>query len=169
MATEDQFTDSIWGGEQLQKIPLLSGLTSQELCDLYSQGSLLSLPKLTNVIIEGEFSRGLYLLLSGTLTAYKHDKTTLVPIGTLEPGAVFGELSLLEAAPRTATVTAQSEAYAFNLELDVFERYRQSQGDEFNLRFFQHCAQVLAQECRRQNDENLLSQQLLWKHALKQH
>lgn len=63
------------------------------------------------VIREGEPGRALYLVLDGVLRVSSrvvlHDECGIQPgICDLKPGDVFGELTLFETAPRSATVTA---------------------------------------------------------------
>jgi CRP-like cAMP-binding protein len=43
-----------------------------------------------------------------------------VPIATLGPGALVGQLALLDRAPRSATVTATAETAALEVRADAF-------------------------------------------------
>ena len=60
----------------------------------------------TTLFAEGEFGETFYLVLSGELTVEQGGRTT----ATLGPDDHFGELSLLDPAPRSATVTAVTDA-----------------------------------------------------------
>lgn len=54
------------------------------------------------VTVQGGPSDGAYVLLTGTATVTRDG----VPIGTLFPGDLIGEISLVEGVPRTASVEA---------------------------------------------------------------
>ncbi len=58
------------------------------------------------LFVEGDDSQDLYFLVSGHLEVLKGDKKIAE---ILEPGALFGELSFLLGAKRTATVQAENE------------------------------------------------------------
>ena len=70
----------------------------------------------TEVFREGEFGESLFILLDGTASVLKSD----VEIATLQPGAHFGEMSLIERAPRSATVKAQTTINLIVIERDAF-------------------------------------------------
>jgi PAS domain S-box-containing protein len=59
-----------------------------------------------NLFVEGDESQDLYFLVSGHLEVLKGDKKIAE---ITEPGALFGELSFLLGAKRTATVQAEDE------------------------------------------------------------
>ncbi len=71
-----------------------------------------------NVIFrEGEFGDSLFIILEGTAAVRKGDG---VEIADLKPGAHFGEMSLIERAPRSATVVAHSAMSVLVIERDAF-------------------------------------------------
>ena len=61
----------------------------------------------TNEIIfnEGDPGDNMYIILAGTVTVYiNSSEAVLIPVSQLKPGDFFGEMSLLEKAPRSATI-----------------------------------------------------------------
>jgi CRP-like cAMP-binding protein len=60
----------------------------------------------TDLIREGESVPGLYLILSGSVDVWKRDGDQKVLLATLSTGDVFGEMSLLNGAPASASVSA---------------------------------------------------------------
>lgn len=60
------------------------------------------------IIEEGEAGKGIYLVLRGDYVVTKKDGDKNVEIATLRGSDVFGEISLLNSQPTTATVTAGS-------------------------------------------------------------
>ena len=165
----DQFEDPVWGGEQLGKISLFGYYEKNELEELYGLGRLRTVPSKAHVIIEGEPTRGLYIVLKGTVSVYKMDPSTktLMRLAFLEKGAVFGELSLLDATPRSATITAETTCYLFSLDFEPFQGFLEKHGAEIKARFYQRCAEEMAERFRTQNSDYITSQKLLWQYALR--
>lgn len=158
----------------LQESPLRGVIIFQcfrleELALLYGFGREQSYKAKTNVLIEGENSRGLFVLLAGTVSIYKNDQVTgsLTRIATLDTGAHFGEFSLFDHTPRSATVTTETPCQVFVLEADRFEEFLAQLGDEIKVRFYRSCAEVLASRFRQLNNDYIHAQNLLWKHALR--
>ena len=72
------------------------------------------------LFLEGEDSQNLYILLEGRLDVLKGEQV----INTIsEPGAVFGEMSFLLGAKRTATVRAASEVRAVSIPREEINRF----------------------------------------------
>ncbi len=54
---------------------------------------------------EGDPGNDMYIILVGTVTVYINStEGVLIPVSQLKPGDFFGEMSLLEKAPRSATI-----------------------------------------------------------------
>ena len=58
------------------------------------------------IVREGDDSREMFIIQEGRVQISKHINGIDVPLATLGKGAFFGEMSLLESLPRTATVVA---------------------------------------------------------------
>jgi len=67
---------------------------------------------------EGEPGDAFYLLVRGFLKVEAEDLSAQPRrVGTIEPGAVLGEIGVVTSEPRTATVTADTEAEVLRFEL----------------------------------------------------
>lgn len=165
----EKFRDKSWGAEQLAKISIFRNFTEEELFVLYDYGEIRSFRPKSHAVIEGEPTRGLYIILSGTVSVYKTNDVsgTLHRLAILEEGANFGELSLFDHAPRTATVAAESTCHMLYLDAEVFERYLNELGDQGTARFYKACAEELVGRFRNLNEDYVSAQQLLWKYALR--
>lgn len=75
-----------------------------------------------DVLREGEQGTGLYVLLSGEVDVWKRDGNEKVLLATLGAGELFGEISLVQAVPTTASVTAASQVTVLFLPREVFQR-----------------------------------------------
>ena len=165
----EKYQDQEWGSQQLKKINIFKRLNDEELKKTYKLGSIKEVLSKSHVVVEGEPSRGLYIVLEGTLSVHKTDleKQSLIRLAYLEAGSVFGELSLIDDAPRSATVEAEDHCMLFSLSEDLFKSFLEKEGDNLKSRFYQACAEEISERFRKQNIDYILSQTLLWKYALR--
>lgn len=73
------------------------------------------------IIEEGSQSLEMYVVVSGELLVTKQSGGKDVELGRIRPGEVFGEIALLDEAPRTATVTATGVTRAIRVPAGAFE------------------------------------------------
>jgi len=167
--TSTKFRDPQWGGTRLRSVSLLKPFTEEELAILYSHGVVRQISSGSHVVIEGEPSRGLYLVLRGTVSVHKNDpiKQSLYRIAMLEEGSHFGELSLFDTAPRSATVVAETACDLFFLDSKDFETFLRQGGQEAEVKFYKSCLEDLSSRVRQLNADYLQAQQMLWTHALR--
>jgi signal transduction histidine kinase len=92
--------------ELVQHVPLFAGLTPEETAALVASADRLSVKAGTLIIEEGTPGECLYVILSGELEVSKRDNDRQIVLATRKPGEFLGEMSLLENAPRTASVRA---------------------------------------------------------------
>ena len=94
--------------DQLQEIPLFSGLAQAELQFLADQMDEVSIPAGTVLITEGRGNHVLFVILDGVVDVSvggRHRRT-------LAPHDFFGEISMMELDPATATVTSRTPVRA---------------------------------------------------------
>lgn len=71
---------------------------SKELVRIYRDGNW--------ILREGDLAKEMFIVQSGRVLVTKSAKEQEVPIAVIEPGGFFGEMSLLESIPRTASARA---------------------------------------------------------------
>lgn len=152
----------------LKDVKLLQSFTDQELAQLIQMGTGMTFEAHSNIVIEGEMSWGLYLLLNGAVGIFKTNKLTgeSYDVGQLRKGSFFGEMSLVDNNPRSATVKALSETHLFFISKDVFTEFLNTSKD-LKLKFYENCIRTLVGRLRELDDNYVISQYQLWKIALK--
>lgn len=152
----------------LREVKLLSVFTDQELAQLITAGTGAAYEPHTNVVIEGEMSWGLYLILEGIVGIYKHNKLTgeNYDVGQLRQGNFFGEMSLVDENPRSATVRSLTDCHVFYISKDTFESFL-TQSQDLKVRFYESCVKALVSRLRELDENYVVSQYQLWKTALK--
>ncbi|MGA1155960.1 MAG: cyclic nucleotide-binding domain-containing protein [Ilumatobacteraceae bacterium] len=89
----------------LSKVSLFSSCSNKDLEKISKAGDEVVLDAGSTIVDQGQTGREAFVLLKGSATVRRNGKK----VATLGPGAVIGELSLLDHGPRTATVVADSD------------------------------------------------------------
>jgi len=89
----------------LARVPLFSACSKKELQALAKRAEERRVPAGTAIVREGEAGDAFYVIVSGQAEV---DRSGTV-VATIGPGAFFGDLALLDKAPRNATVTAKTD------------------------------------------------------------
>lgn len=119
--------------ETLGGLDLFAGLDGSDREALAGICTSLALEAGEPVVSEGDTSRDLYVVTEGSARVSKNDRGEPQELAVLQPGTVFGELSLVLGEPRSATVTALGDASVLRLDGDALLE-RQAAGDVAALR-----------------------------------
>jgi CRP/FNR family cyclic AMP-dependent transcriptional regulator len=114
----------------LRRMPLLVGIGEAQL-DVLAAGSVRrSFPKGRTIVSEGETSQSLYLLLSGRAKVQRSDSEGKeVILAILGPGEFFGEMSLIDDAPRSASVITIEPSDFISVNKESFKAVLNSSTD----------------------------------------
>ncbi|OBT69115.1 hypothetical protein VE03_01875 [Pseudogymnoascus sp. 23342-1-I1] len=104
----------------LAEVPLLSSLNDYERSKIADALESCKYAAGTKIISEGDAGEAFYLLEDGEASAYK--KGVDKPVKKYGKGDYFGELALLNDAPRAASVVCDSDVRVATLGKDGFQR-----------------------------------------------
>ena len=108
--------------DMLAGVPIFEGLSKKELNQIARAAKEVTHRQGAALAREGQSGVGFFLILDGTAGVRVGDKSRT----KLGPGDFFGEISLLDGGPRTATVTAESEVTTLGLTPWDFKRLVES-------------------------------------------
>jgi CRP-like cAMP-binding protein len=90
---------------RLEAVPLFAHCAPADLAIVAQRSEIRDVAAGTPIIEAGSLGEEFYVLLSGTATVSRSGAT----VATLQPGDHFGELALLDPAPRDADVTMRDD------------------------------------------------------------
>jgi CRP-like cAMP-binding protein len=99
MARRDAFID------HLQQVPLFAACSRKDLQLVARRAEDVKVTAGKTLISEGETGHEFFVILDGTARVSRQGRK----IAILGPGDAFGELALLERAPRNSTIVAESD------------------------------------------------------------
>jgi len=107
----------------LKKIYLFSELNDEELGAITDLATSKTFAKHNIIVQEGERGEALYIIMEGSvkISTYSSDGREVI-LSLLEPGAFFGEMSILDRQPRSANVTALEKTKVLQIRRKHFEK-----------------------------------------------
>lgn len=97
--------------QALSVVPLFAGFTKRDLSRLAEETDIVSFPAGSTIVEEGLLGETMFVVLSGEAKVMKGKRR----LGTVRPGDFFGEVALLDGAPRSASVVAETPVVAIRL------------------------------------------------------
>lgn len=99
MASKKKHLDS------LRNVALFSSCTNKELEKVARAGDEITMTAGTLIVDQGQTGREAFVVLDGEVSIRRNNRK----VTTVGPGAVVGELSLLDHGPRTATAVCETD------------------------------------------------------------
>lgn len=132
---------------QVKELELFRDFEPDALSALLDNSSLQDFPKGATIIKEGNYDNRLYVLLKGGVTIVKNG----APVNRLSsPGEIFGEMCIIDGAPRSADVVTNEDSRCLVTDMSFLDKSDKS----FTSRFYHLVAEVMASRLRR-SDQNM--------------
>jgi CRP-like cAMP-binding protein len=106
------------GIDLLAQVPLFAGLSRRHLKRLAEHADVVTFRDRETIVESGQPGGTFYVMLEGQAKVERGGRT----LGRLGPGDFFGEISLLDGGPRTASVVATSPARAIRIFKRSFDK-----------------------------------------------
>ena len=100
----------------LKGVELFQAVHGDDLLDIALTAEEVEKSAGEEIVRDGELDDSLYVVVSGLTGVYRGQQM----VAQLKEREVFGELALLDPAPRSATVTALSDVVLLRLDREVF-------------------------------------------------
>lgn len=106
----------------LRRVPLFASLNEMQLAQLAAGSVRKNYPRGRTIVAEGEPSQSLYILLSGRAKVQRSDSEGKeVILAVIGSGEFFGEMSLIDDAPRSASVITIESCDFMAINKDSFK------------------------------------------------
>jgi len=129
----------------LEIVPLFDGLSPEALAKIESRAVARNYPRNAVVISEGDEATSMFIIVSGSVKVYHTEadgKETI--LNSQGPGQHFGELALVDDAPRSASVMTQEASRLLVLSKAAFRECLEESPE-----VGYHLVQALARQVRR--------------------
>jgi CRP-like cAMP-binding protein len=133
--------------ELLERHPLLQRMRLDQIERVAQAGELEQFEPREEIVREGSLGDALYLVLTGSVGVSKNQQA----LATLASGEFFGEMALVEPAPRSASVHAIERTFVFRLPYTALQSLLQDDEVAFNAVLVQ-IVKTLSERLRRAND-----------------
>jgi len=101
----------------LRHVPLFSNMASSELTNVASIAREVTYPAGSRIIQEGEHGDHMFLILDGEVLIQRNE----TPLRTLRSRDFFGEMSIIDGEPRSASATAETDCLLLRIDTEDFQ------------------------------------------------
>ncbi len=150
--------------EAFRKNYLVVGLTNDQLKDLAGLAELRRFIARDHLITAGQKSADMFIILDGRVNVLMPDGDKLAEIG---PGAVLGEVALLDSGPRSANAVCIGSVEVAYFDANALRGYLNTHRD-LGFVVLINLARVICGRLRDANSkiDTLMDQTEIWKNAL---
>lgn len=140
----------------LKSLPLFEDLDQMELIQVAKEVKTRKLKKGTIVIEEGSEEGSLFIIKKGKVVVYRLDrKGNKKILGKFESGQWFGEVSLIDHLPRSASCVLEEDSEILEIPKEAFHKIMDS-SIEMKAKLQKKLLEDLCKKLRRSNDYLLL-------------
>jgi CRP/FNR family transcriptional regulator, cyclic AMP receptor protein len=141
--------------EVIQKLRALTPLKlirDEDIKGLLKSSKMIKYDPDEPIISEGEFSTWIYFLIKGEVGIQKEGETINV---LRRCGDIFGEMSIIDNSPRSASIVAISNTICLAIDTSYAEKLKGNERNAFNAVLYRVFAEILAERLRKMDEELL--------------
>ena len=136
----------------LKEVSLFDGMDDKILTQVFNLGKVRHFSKGESIIREGDAGGNLHVIIQGSaevsLKKDKNDRSRY--LADLERGSIFGEMSVFDSAPYSATVKAREDCSVHVIKGEDFKKYLKKNPEEAFV-IFSALVKQLSSRLRRTN------------------
>ena len=106
----------------LRKMPFFEAFSDDEITALAASIRQWPVTKQHRLFAEGDPAASCFITVAGVIEVSVHRKDKTLVLAELGPGRIFGEISLLDKGPRSATCRVKKDAVLLEIGADEFNR-----------------------------------------------
>ncbi|WP_319471891.1 cyclic nucleotide-binding domain-containing protein [uncultured Pseudodesulfovibrio sp.] len=130
-------------------IPAFRPLGGDRLADVMKMALIHDYEKREEVITQGETDQRMFFLMSGKLSVRVDD----IEINTLDkPNTVFGEMGVIDTAPRSATIMTRRPSRCLSLDISFMDRLEGRAKLAVQAFFYKMFYEILSERLRETNE-----------------
>lgn len=107
----------------LGSLAVFNGLSRDDLASLQTIIRKVEVPAGKVIVRQGEDGADLFIIRAGNISVWLREGDKTKELVRLREGSFFGEMSLFDQYPRSATVLALSDVLVYQIKGDVFRRF----------------------------------------------
>lgn len=130
----------------IDRVDAFAGFTQAELAELLGHAERRNFEPGDDIVREGSSGRHLYVLIDGEVEVSKRAGDRPADLARLGPGSSFGEMSIVDPAVRSATVTALTDCVLIRIADQACLR-----SPAVGAKLFRNVARILARRLRQTN------------------
>lgn len=131
--------------EKLHDVPTLRGFKREELMEMLALSKMRTYEPGEVVIQEGVFDLWIYFLIKGRVEVEKEGKKLFE---LRRKGDIFGEMSVIDGSPRSATIRAKEETSCLAVDASLLDRLSAESHTTFHYVMYRLFAEILADRLR---------------------
>lgn len=120
--------------EWYRTIPIFAGMSPEGLKQLSEQAKVSEIASGQIIFQQGEPGRSFFLIESGSVEVFQTESDgTEHPLAVLPQGDFFGEMSILECAPRTASIRATEPSVLHEITTGQLHQLYKTMPDQYSI------------------------------------
>jgi CRP-like cAMP-binding protein len=101
-----------------KKVDLFHGIGADDISKIFARGLTIRASKGETIFFKGTIGSQMYVVLAGKIAIYDESRC----LATLTTGDMFGEMALVDKAPRSGTAVAMEDSHLFVLSEVTFHK-----------------------------------------------